>query len=470
MNFGQLLKHYIDNSDKSIRLFSEMTDLNRGFLYNIFSGKKKLPEDKFHKILNSFPFSNTQKEALNNAFYEDIYGIHDYNKIQYIISELKALKDFDNDKYFFAKSSEEYDKETEYIKGKKNIINAIMYLLTNSISSETPLIYSNYEFSQTEIDSIIYSYILENKNVNLKHIINFNMSGIDTHNLTNIFQAIKYARKQINTYYYYGNKEIFSDNLFPFFIITTAGVLLYDTTHYNALLISTPSVIASFIASTEGIINNCTPLVLFPNNVFELKQCLSSSSFVGSISSKPCITPFLNLEMYQELAIDELPDKNFVINSLYNWYNAKNYVEPVPYIHLNTSEGFKDFAQKGIVSYFPKEYANPLSIENRIKVLEKCLTDNEKYHNFYLADDNKISFPDYINLDFSSNNEIVIYGSFDSPNHSYMGEFLIQFSNNIIFSDFNNFKNYAIRNHLYANDIFTDLFIKNLILELETKK
>lgn len=468
MNFGQLLKRYIHDSEKSIRLFSEITDLNRGFLYNIFAGKKHLPEDKFHKILVSFPFSNTQKENLTTAFYQDIYGTNDFDKIQYIISELKNLKDFNDEDFSFSPFCNHYEKDTEYITGKDHLIDAISYLLNKSSASELPFIYSNFEFSQKEIDTMVYSFILQ-KNIDLIHLIQFDNSGMDTYNLSNIFSSIKYARRKHNTYYYYCNQEIFLDHLFPFYLVTNAGILLYDNTLCHGLFVSDDSVIGNFKNRIIETVDKCTPLVVFPDNALELKRLVAPNSFVASISSSPCITPFLNLEMFHDMASSNLENKDYIINSLHDWYNVTTNEASVSYTNLNTSEGFRHFAETGTIPYFPPEYASPLSIENRIKILEMCIAENNQCHNFYLADDNKISFPDYINIDLSAPNKIVIYGSFHKPEHSYMGEFMIPIANNILYSDFNNFRDYAIRNHLYTNDNFTELFIKNLIRKLKNQ-
>lgn len=468
MNFGQLLKHYIHDSEKSIRLFSEITDLNRGFLYNIFAGKKHLPEDKFHKILVSFPFSNTQKENLSTAFYQDIYGTNDFDKIQYIISELKKLKEFKDEDFSFSNSYNSNDNETEYIIGKDKLIDTISYLLYKSSSFEFPFVYSNFEFSQKEIDTMIYSLLLEKK-LDLIHLIKFNNNGMDTYNLSNIFHSIKYARRKYNTYYYYCNQKIFLDNFFPFYLVTNTGIVLYNNTLCHGLLITDDSIIDNFKTRIAETIDQCTPLVIFPDNAFELKQIVAPNSFVASISSIPCITPFLSKEMFYDMALDDLKNKDYVINSLHDWYSISASEASVSYTSLNTSEGFHRFAKTGNIPYFPSEYANPLSIENRVKILEMCMTENSKYHNFYLADDSKILFPDYINIELSAPNKIVIYGSFNGPEHSYMGEFVIPITNNILYSDFNNFRNYAIRNHLYTNDNFTELFQKNLIRKLKNQ-
>lgn len=468
MNFGQLLKCYIHDSEKSIRLFSEITELNRGFLYNIFAGKKRLPEDKFHKILVSFPFSDTQKENLALAFYKEIYGTNNFNKLQYIISELKHLKDFTDEDFSFSRSSNHYNKETEYITGKDNIIDAITFLLQSSSSFNLPFVYTNFDFSQKEIDSVIYSLILQN-DIDLKHIIKFDNDSTDIYNLSNIFNSIKYARKKYNTYYYYCNQEILLDNLFPFYLVANSGILLYDSSLYHGLLIRDDSVINNFKDRVETTIDECTPLVIFPDNVFELKQILEPNSFIASISSVPCITPFLSIEMLHDMASITLENKDYVIGSLHDWYNVSTTEAAIPYTNLNTVEGFINFAEKGTVPYFPAEYARPLSVENRIKILEKCITENNQHHNFYLADDTRISFPDYINIELSAPNKVVMYGSFHEPEHSYMGEFIIPLSNNILYSDCNNFKDYVIRNNLYKNDSFTELFIKNLIRKLKSQ-
>lgn len=473
MRFGQLLKQYIDDSETSVRLFSKITDLNRGWLYNIFSGKKKLSEDKFHKMLDHFPFSDAQKTLLRDAYYEELYGVNAFNKIQFIISELKSLSKNDDSKYCFPNYVQTYNSNVSFINNKYNLFDSICYLLRTSSLKDNSLIYTNFSYAQEEIDTAMYSCLLEKQDITFSHIVNFDNRGNDVHNLRNIFRSLKYAKHKINTYFYYDNNHLMQlDSLFPYFIVTNAGVLLYNNSMDNGLLILDKSVINEFSKKAENILKQCTPLVKFPDNIFSLKEYLLQNvncSYTDSISSRPCLTGYLNVNMLDSIINESIPNREYTIHSIYEWIKVSDF-STNSILHLNTTQGFSDFAQNGHISYFSTKYAKPLSIKNRIKILKKCIETNESQHAFCLLDDNKVTLPDDIRIELFPPGTNLIYGYLENHDFSDMGSFVILLSNNVMFSDFNNFKDYITRNNFYLNDKYTQLFFKDLLLKLETIK
>ncbi len=473
MRFGQLLKQYINDSETSVRLFSKITDLNRGWLYNIFLGKKKLPEDKFHKMLDYFPFSDIQKELLRDSYYEEIYGTENYKKIQFIISELKALKLHDNSNYIFPKHIQTYNTNINYLTDSEQLLNSIIYILNASSKKSSPVTYTNFSFEQEDVDNIIYSCLLQNNDMQIFHIINFDNIGSDIHNLRNLFRSIKYACNKANTYFYYDNNHPLQlDNIFPFFIVTNSGVVLYNKSLNNGLLILDTSVVKELIKKAESILIQCTPLAFFPDDVFALKEYLTQNiehAFESSIGPEPCLTKYLTLDILENIAKDSISDKKFVINSYYEWIKLTEAQSP-SLLHLNTLEGFSNFAQEGRIGYFPTKFASPLSAQDRIKILKKCIEDNEKNQSFYLIDNNRISLPENIHIELIPPYTTLIYGRFDKSENPYMGEFIILLCSNTLLSDFTNFKDYVLRNKFYLNDKYTQLLFNDLILKLETEK
>lgn len=217
-------------------------------------------------------------------------------------------------------------------------------------------------------------------------------------------------------------------------------------------------------------------MIFFPDSVFQMKEYLSQNIdyFVHeeeprqtvSISFEPCLTPYLDFKMIETVATDNIPDKNFVIQSLYEWFTT--IIRQDAIISIHTPKGFRSFAENGTISYFPSEYAAPFSLDERIKILNDCIDKTDEFHSFYLLDENKMVLPANLRIELSPANSLVIYGTFDDDNFSYTGEYLIVFLNNIMFSDFNNLKDYILRNHLVLNDQYTNLFLKDLILKLKT--
>lgn len=476
MTFGQILKKFINDSDTSVRLFSVVTGLNRGWLYNIFNGKKPLPEDKFHKLLVSFPFSEVQKQILSDAYYEEVFGVSDFAKIKYMIEELKKLSSKESFSKDFPTIHNLHGSEIEYVNNNENLMECITFLLENLSSHSDSKLYTNYCFSHEEIDSAIYSWIIKRDFKEIFHIVHFENNGESPHNLRNIFHSLKYAKNKINTYYYYDNNHPMQmDNIFPFFIITNSNMLLYDNSLSSGLLISNRDIVNNFINKANTILSGCSPLVMFPDSVFHLKEYLAQNINYNisnddkrdavALSFEPCLTPYLNLDIIDSIAKSDIPHRNFVVQSLVEWLSATIPTENL--ISIHTPTGLRKFAEDGIISYFPSEYASPVSKEDRIKILNNCTEENSSRNSFNLLDENKMVLPTDLKFELSPNNTVIIYGTFDENDYSYTGEYIIAFSNNIMVQDFYNLKDYILRNHLTLNSQYTNLFLKELVLKLQ---
>ena len=230
MRFGELLKTYINESDVSTRMFSQITGLNRGWLYNIFSGKKSLPEDKFFKLLENFPFSAEQNVALRDAYWSDFYGRETFSKIKYILSEFQKHNARSDDDFLLSNSKKVYDKDVIFLFSKYELTDAMTFLLNKNAADSDSCIYTNFSYEHECLDNLFYSCVLKNSMIQYYHMVNFDISiNNSVHNLRNIFSSIKYAANKVNTYYFHTNTNTVAiDNLFPYFIVSTHGVIVYD--------------------------------------------------------------------------------------------------------------------------------------------------------------------------------------------------------------------------------------------------
>ena len=59
-NFGSLLKDYIQAQGFSIYQIAKDTGIERSFLQNVLSGRKKLPQKRFDSIVNLSYFTTAQ--------------------------------------------------------------------------------------------------------------------------------------------------------------------------------------------------------------------------------------------------------------------------------------------------------------------------------------------------------------------------------------------------------------------------
>ena len=89
--FGEMFKRIMTEQGYSVSSFSKLTTLDRGWLYAIFSGKRKLPEPNLQSILNGNFFTQESSERLRQAYYEEIYGKEQMQRILFCSSTFQGF-------------------------------------------------------------------------------------------------------------------------------------------------------------------------------------------------------------------------------------------------------------------------------------------------------------------------------------------------------------------------------------------
>ena len=471
MRFGELLKTYINESDVSTRMFSQITGLNRGWLYNIFSGKKSLPEDKFFKLLEIFPFSAEQNVALRDAYWSDFYGRETFSKIKYILSEFKKHNERSDDDFLLSNSKKVYDKDFIFLFSKDELTDAMTFLLNKNAADSDSCIYTNFSYEHECLDNLFYSCVLKNSMIQYYHMVNFDISiNNSVHNLRNIFSSIKYAANKVNTYYFHTNTNTVAiDNLFPYFIVSTHGVILYDETLNSGLFIQIDNIVFQFIEKSIILLNSCDMLVSFPESAFDMTDIIFNnehfSSCCVSFSSEPCMTLLLTHEILDAIGLDSVPNRDAIISGIDLWIKTMNSETPSA-INFNSVKGFNRFAKEGYVNHFPKEYAKAIPIEFRSQILKQCIDNERSPQAFNIVDSKSVSLPDNLTIELTPSNLLIIYGCFDDSS-SYLAEYSISIKDTIVFNDFMNLKDYLLRNRMIMDKAHKDFFLNSLIINLE---
>lgn len=420
-------------------------------------------------MLQSFPFSKQQQTVLEETYWNFYYGTNTFQRIKYIISQFEKCNHLNTADWSFPECNTTYNNESNFLCGSQSILNAITYLLSRN-STISSSVYTNFPYTQNKIDKLFYSFVLKNQTLCLKHMICFNNSTNNTYTLGNIFHSIKYATRGINTLILSENNfSLPSVGIFPYFVVSETGTLLYDENIENGLLLLDSSINQKMMNYCNNLTEKCRPLAIFPKNAFELKSWLSSNTpiNIGScIGAEPCLTTLLTKDILYSIVNSALPDKDFIIESFSSW--LKTSASPSDKIlNFNSKKGFEYFMKTGKISHFPAEYSNALSPNQREQVLKKCM-DNINNHEiiYYLIDDEHISLPDNINIELHSSDTIIIYGNFQE-NSSYLGEFIIPIKNHRIYNDFINLEDYFLKNRLYLDSQHQMLFFQDLLLRLK---
>ena len=90
--FGDSFKRIMGEQGYSVSSFSKLTGLDRGWLYAIFAGKRKIPEQTLQKILTGSFFTQENSQQLRRAFYEEVYGNDQMERILYLQDHFQEFR------------------------------------------------------------------------------------------------------------------------------------------------------------------------------------------------------------------------------------------------------------------------------------------------------------------------------------------------------------------------------------------
>ena len=77
-------------------------------------------------------------------------------------------------------------------------------------------------------------------------------------------------------------------------------------------------------------------------------------------------------------------------------------------VRFSTKSGLMKFAQSGKVEYVPENYYTPLSLEERIVVLEKLRENWGKNGNFYFLNESRFTISDFLFVEAYSESDSII--------------------------------------------------------------
>ena len=230
--FGDVLKQCMAEQALSVNAVSKTIGLNRGWLYNVFTGVKNLPEEKLQLMLNEVDFTPKNVELLRESYYRAVYGREAFDRIVLIKTVLAQAAG--------AKPPNGLQTQWEYIPPEdsclvddENLPGVLRHILnTESAGSAEPVVFTNYPYNLQKIDDIVYCAAagFRDKKVDFHHILTFERNPKGDHNLKNVLKSARFLKLRQNIWFHYADSiatEAFG-TVFPYFFITTNCVLLFD--------------------------------------------------------------------------------------------------------------------------------------------------------------------------------------------------------------------------------------------------
>ena len=458
MTSGKYLEKCIKKREVSISYLTKISGVNRGKLYYVYEGKRKLTEDELFLLIEKAGFSNIETDKLLNLYFEDVYGKTEFSRIKYLENAIQR----DNYSCINCNIHSVENDIKGAIENKKQLVNSIIYMFYHDRE-----IISNFSYRDEEIDSVVFDCVLNSK-MKLTHIMDLSVDEMSEENLERIFASLKYMYNNCFPVYRYTNiRQMEYNNIFPYYFVGESYAILYNDD--NGIFISDTEIVSNIRKNVNKVVDDCILLGLKTNDLMYVKSLYEKGSKQFGSSTitftfYPCIAKYVDYDFMYSITKNELPEKDMLVNIAFEYY-SKIY-QNRKFICLTTSKGLQMFSETGNIQEIYDTYVNAADKESRIKVLKNMIVGINN-GDLFILDDDKINICPGMEIE-NHNKKLIINGyDFEKKNFTAVDKFIFSLDDQSIINTFNNFKDYIIHARKVYPKEYSIRFIEGLIVKLE---
>ena len=457
--FGELLKQILTEQGYSVSSFSRLASLDRGWLYAIFSGKRKLPESNLQNILEGSFFTQENAERLRQAYYQEIYGKDQMERILFLQRRFSDLCHPADMAPAELPLMAEVLPESGYLGSMPEVLGAAYHLIreTQSLSDASPELCTNLPYYFPTLDQmLLQSFRQGPPDYRLHRIVPLLQNGAGTYNLEKLFASLQYLGKPAHLWYYYTAQihTALPDQIFPFYLIAPKGVLLIHQDGRQGLLVREEGFCAKMRDSFQNSLKSCTEMTYFYDSALSfLSNSHEAQSADYAVELGNAVTLLLNRALLEQYGSSRFTGvrREWIISSLLGFLSQQSSSSQDNKILLS-KQNILDFLQTGVFPNIPREYLNPLSPEHRLELLGRMEIHLKNHPQQSLGLLDQRIFGEYSNhfsISLARKSNSVIFCGQKQPRtgQSFVGECGLQISNAVLYHDFLYFFDYAQRNH-----------------------
>ena len=390
-----LLKEYISKSNYTIYQLAIESNINRTTLQKALSGERPISHENLSKLLPFLGLSVTEKRELDQAFLISQIGEITYQKHMYLKDLLEGVNlpasDLPMPEHHTAVLLGLQLQKVCPVTGIYPIISTICNLLAAETTADSyAYLYTVSDFHNQFFSNLYMQLQAANlRGLQIKHIITFSkVSGnhdeaslLNLKTLSTLFPFAMSAPRDCELYYCY--EEIAAQKLagipYPYYLVLPKNVVLLSGDCQNALFLPRESV-AYYQQHFDGMLQASMPLLDDIDTASFLFTCISLSSharYTYTLETQPCVGAFIDEEMRQRCINKDLDPLQIRILSETLLQQCKNLQQTPDFLSIFSKKGYDDFVENGIIYQIPSDLYHPLSIEDRILLLQRLISSNQ---------------------------------------------------------------------------------------------
>lgn len=418
MDFGTLLKNTLNNNNIPVSRFTEDIGFNRVAIYSVFNNKKKLSDETFEKILNTYNFSKQEKLNLFRTFRLSKFDRERFETMEFIKTEIERLGKAPDCCPSKTKKLD-FSKTSVLLSSRADYNTAVEMLLRTENAFQNSVVYTNYSYSDEQIDKVVYDFVKSpGCTLSVRHSIRKGTKDNIKERLRNGFASVKFAKLGHMT-----SIELSYES--PFAISThfigRNAVVMFDTKVKSGFYSTEETIVKAYHLSVAKREESRPLLNRVFNSAFDMKNftepLLSGNEQVVFKNHLP-VRYFMQEDILDNMLKSDLDRREVLFRS---FWNHASFCRSLNIPSAFTQCSIRRFLEDGKVYEAPDALFNRVSIADRKRILteirDKLLSDDS---NFFVIRDASFYISEIITVICTASGASMFY-ILDKPGCDFLG-------------------------------------------------
>lgn len=464
--FQTALNNALKRHDITLYKLSEVTGIDRTYLVKLKNGQRNITPQKLNEFLKFMDLTVEEDEEIRLAYIDMNFGLNKFNKYMDIfISDNSDMMSKKSDTNAIELSAEFIDPVTDF--DSHNELIRALYAVTSyeAKSDGDKRIYTNIDTSITR--DLFDSIPKKDGDIDIKQIIT---TAVDSDFSNTIKSAVEFMLKGYKIYYCHTNSDISkrADIIFEYFYVTSELCVFTDSSMTSGFVAKNKKFADTYARKISAAANEMNSIVSLTQDIMDVKNQMIklipySDKTTTTVEYDLCVTFFLTLDMWEQIAKPDVPNRTYLRVSTYKYYQSLLQTQKHSFM-LHSYEGIEKFTNDGIVFQMPAEYADPLTVENRARIYRNLIEHYKKdEHEIHISKknvfNNKIAI--YITDKYSDRKQVVsnLYGFLTN----FIGNTNISINDTEINNEIIDFAHYiAVSPYFYSKEESLDILAQEL--------
>lgn len=352
------LKELLNETDKSVYCFSAQTNIERTYLTKILSGQRAITLDKFLAIVNALSLDSTHRHELVEMYLDESFSKTKYQTYCDCLSYS-----------FFAPpglSSPVTGIDGDFIPfdNKYRLFDFAVFFL--SPENPTERLYTNFP------TATLLTMAQQRTDCDFRCIVHSD----DKENPVTVFDLIKLNLLCCVSYTAKTSADKKRNDFFPYVIVSDDGILFSNKRFDSGYYIKNKTLADIYAKEFCKLTHTMNVGTHIHNDILDVKELMRNNMFSKKIhrvlSSNFCAITFMTREEFSELAREELPNREYLIDTTYEYYRSF-FDSSDMHRFVTNLDGLTSFCETGIIGEMPLSYSRPLSVQTRINILKRII-------------------------------------------------------------------------------------------------